>query len=184
MKVLAQIIFIAGAIAIFIWYINPTYSDIKQRQADYARLDEANKKAIELKIKREKLTLQRNQITPAQLDNLSKFLPDGVENVRLIIDIENISRKVLGQDIKGAKVIGNASGDKKTGSVSTATNDGKKYGTLALNFSVTTTYDQFVVFLQSLEQNLRLVDVSEISFTAADDDKYNFNITLQTYWLK
>ncbi len=184
MKVLAQIIFIAGAIAIFIWYVNPTYKDIKQKQSEYARLDEANKKAIELKIKREKLTLQRNQITPEQLDRLAKFLPDGVENVRLIIDIENISRGVLKQDIKGAKVIGNTS-DKKTGAVTNASaSDGKKYGTLALNFGVTTTYDQFILFLQSLEKNLRLVDVSEIGFTAADDDKYNFNITLQTYWLK
>lgn len=182
MKLIAQIIFIAGAIAIFVWYINPTYATIQQKQADYAKLEEANNKATELRIKRDKLTLQRNQITPQELEKLVKFLPDGVENVRLIIDIQNIATEVLSQDIKGAKVIGSPS--KTPAGQTAAGSDGKKYGTLALNFSVTTTYDKFIEFLQSLEQNLRLVDVSDISFAAADDDKYNFNLTLQTYWLK
>jgi hypothetical protein len=184
MKLITQIIFIAGAIAIFVWYINPTYADIQQKQSDYKKLEEANGKAMALKIKREKLTQQRNKITPIELERLSKSLPDGVENIRLIIDIEAISRKVLSQDIKGAKISGSA--DKKTassGQVVTGV-DGKRYGTIAVSFGVTTTYDQFIVFLQSLEDNLRLVDVSDISFSAADDDKYSFNLTLQTYWLK
>jgi len=187
MKILVQIFFIASVICVFIWYINPTYADIQQKQADYQKLSDANDKAIELKAKREKLTAERNQLTSKQLDDLNKFLPDGVENVRLIIDIKNIASQVLHQDIKGAKVIGSA--DKKgtpvNGGTANIGSDGRKYGTLALNFGVTTTYDQFILFLQSLEQNLRLVDVSEISFTSTPtSDKYDFNVTLQTYWLK
>ena len=182
MKILTPIIFIAGAIAIFYFYINPTYTIIQQKQADYQKLSEANDKAVELRVKREKLTAQRNTISDVQIANLDKFLPDGVENVKLIIDIKNISNLVLSQNLKGAKVIGSAS---KTGTAGVTTGpDNKKYGTIALNFGVTTTYDQFIVFLQSLEQNLRLVDISDISFSAADGDKYDFNLTLQTYWLK
>jgi hypothetical protein len=183
MKIITQIFFIAAAIFACVWYINPTYAGIQEKQASYQKLSDANAKAMELRIKRDQLTSDRNKISPVQSENLSKFLPDGVENVKLIIDIQNIARKVLAQDIKGAKVIGSAN---KTGTAGNGgvTSDGKKYGTIALNFGVTTTYDQFIVFLQSLESNLRLVDVSEISFTANDTDKYDFNVTLQTYWLK
>lgn len=183
MKTLAQIFFIAAAIAIFVFYINPLYATIQQKQADYQKLDDANKKAMELRVKREKLTADRKKIDDIQLKNLDKFLPDGVENVRLIIDIQHIASLVLSQDIKGAKVIGSANKVAGNG-VASVGPDGKKYGTIALNFGVTTTYDQFIVFLQSLENNLRLVDVSDISFSAADGDKYDFNVTLQTYWLK
>jgi Tfp pilus assembly protein PilO len=182
MKILAQIFFIAATIAAFVFYINPTYTLIQQKQAEFKRLDDANGKAMELRAKREQLTTTRNQISDVQLKNLFKFLPDGVENVRLIIDIQHIANIVLSQDIKGARVAGSAG--KTTGGGAAVSADGKKYGSIALSFSVTTTYDQFIVFLQSLEDNLRLVDVSDISFGAADGDKYDFNVTLQTYWLK
>ena len=186
MKILAQIFFIAVAVAVFIFYINPLYATIQQKQADYQKLDEANNKAVELRSKRDKLIADRKKIDDIQVQNLDKFLPDGVENVRLIIDIQHIANSVLSQDIKGAKVVGSA--NKSTtvagNNVASVGPDNKKYGTIALNFSVTTTYDQFIVFLQSLEDNLRLVDVSEIAFTAADGDKDDFNVTLQTYWLK
>ncbi|MEI6042014.1 MAG: hypothetical protein WCQ00_00380 [bacterium] len=185
MKTLAQIFFIASAVAAFIFYINPNYALIQQKQADLQKLDEANGKAMELRVKREKLTSDRKKIDDVQLKNLDKFLPDGVENVKLIIDIQHIANLVLSQNIRGAKVIGGASKTGATGNASPSIgSDNKKYGTIALNFGVTTSYDQFILFLQSLEDNLRLVDVSEISFTAADNDKYDFNVTLQTYWLK
>jgi len=185
MKILTQIFFVAIAIALFVFYTNPLYATIQEKQAKYLKLEEANVKAGELRAKREELTVARNKIDTVQLNNLNKFLPDGVENVRLIIDIQHIANLVLAQDIKGAKVIGSANKTSVAGnSVAGVGSDNKKYGTIALNFGVTTTYDQFIVFLQSLEDNLRLVDVSEISFTAAEDDKYDFNITLQTYWLK
>lgn len=182
MKILTQIFFIATTVAAFIFYINPTYATIQEKQAEFQRLDEANTKAAELRDKREKLIADRKKIDNVQLDNLTKFLPDGVENVRLIIDIKYIANKVISQDIRGAKVMGVVG--KTAGSGTAVTSDGKKYGSIGLNFSVTTTYDKFIVFLQSLEDNLRLVDVSDISFTSKDDDEYDFNVTLQTYWLK
>lgn len=182
MKILTQIFFIAATIAAFIFYINPTYALIQEKQAEFQRLDEANTKAAELRDKREKLIADRKKINNVQLDNLTKFLPDGVENVRLIIDVKYIANKVISQDIKGAKVMGTAA--KATGNGAVVSADGKKYGAIGLNFGVTTTYDKFILFLQSLEDNLRLVDVSDISFTAADGDNYDFNVTLQTYWLK
>jgi Tfp pilus assembly protein PilO len=184
MKILAQIFFIAVTIAAFVFYINPTYALIQEKQVEFQRLEDANTKAQELRAKREKLTSDRKKIDDTQLKNLSKFLPDGVENVRLIIDIQHIANKVLSQDIRGAKVIGSAGKTGVAGNGATVSSDGKKYGTIGLTFGVTTTYDEFIVFLQSLEDNLRLVDVTDISFSASDDDKYDFNIVLQTYWLK
>lgn len=185
MKILAQIFFIAAAIAGFIWFINPTYADIQKKQASYQKLEDANRKAMELRAKREELTADRKKIDEVQLKRLSEFLPDGVENVRLIIDIQHITTLVLAQDIKSPKIIGAVKGAPVGGNgVVGMGPDNKKYGTIALNFGVTTTYDKFIGFLQSLEDNLRLVDVSEISFAAADGDNYDFNLTLQTYWLK
>lgn len=186
MKIFAQLLFIAAAVGIFVWYINPTYKSIQQKKIDLTQLEDANKKAVELKAAREKILADKNKISPSQLATLSKFLPDGIENVRLIIDIKNITNEVLQQDPRSPRVVGSA--DKKGTPVNagsaTVGPDGKKYGAIGVTFGVTTTYEKFIVFLQALEKNLRLVDISDISFSATDDGKYDFSIALQTYWLK
>lgn len=183
MKFLLQILFIGGAITIFVLYINPTYAIIQQKQDNLKQLEDANKKAIELNKKRDQLLSDKNKITTDQLTRLSKMLPDGVENVRLIIDIKNITNEYLKQDPASPKVVGGVDKKTNTGTAIIGPN-GKPYGTVGVTFGVTTTYDKFIGFLEYLEDNLRLVDITDISFTPADNGNYSFSIGLQTYWLK
>ena len=60
----------------------------------------------------------------------------------------------------------------------------KKYGTISLTFSVTSSYESFLAFLADIESSQRLVDVSSLAFSAGVDNNYTFNVTIQTYWLK
>jgi hypothetical protein len=187
MKILTQILFIGASIFAFVWYINPTYTNVQKKQESFAKLEDAYGKAVILRTKREQLMADKKKITAGQLKNLNEFLPDGVENVRLIIDIENIASQVLHQDVKSARVVSGSTGNKTaptSGGAAGIGPDGKKYGTITLSFSVTTTYDQFIVLLKNLEDNLRLVDVTGVTFSANDTGTYDFSVTLQTYWLR
>ena len=103
---------------------------------------------------------------------------DAVENVGLIIDINNIAAK-YGMSIKNTRING-ASSDKSN---STGPNS-NKYGSITMSFVVSTTYENFLAFLSDLEASLRLVDVTSLSFSSAQQGRYDYNITLQTYWLK
>jgi Tfp pilus assembly protein PilO len=174
------IIFILAAIGLFFLYTNPQFQGLKASISDQDKIVEANDKAAKLKAVRETLTDDRKKIAQEDVDKISKMLPDGVENVGLIIDIDNIASK-YGMRIRNTKV--NDGGGKST-TVAVAGPDSKKYGTIALSFSVASTYENFIAFLKDLESSQRLVDVTSLTFTSNKEGRYEFNVTLQTYWLK
>lgn len=173
-------IFIAAAIAGFFMYTNPQYQSIKAQSAEYQAIVEANSKASQLRAERERLTGDRAKISEENVDKLSKTLPDGVENVGLIINIDDIASK-YGMTIKNTRVNELSARGTSSGTVGP---DSTKYGVISLTFGVTTTYDNFLAFLRDLESSQRLVDVTNVSFSSNKTDVYDFTITIQTYWLK
>ncbi len=182
MKRIMPIIFILGAIALFFFYTNPQYQTLKSHVDDRDKIVEANNKAATLRAVRQKLTDDRKKISQDDADKIKKMLPDGVENVGLIIDIDNIAG-IYGMRIRNTRVNDGSTSASKSAAV-VAGPDSKKYGTISLSFSVTSTYENFIAFLKDLESSERLVDVTALTFTSNKDGRYEFNVTLQTYWLK
>ena len=64
----------------------------------------------------------------------------------------------------------------------------KDYDGVVLSFSVLSTYPVFKQFLKEIEENLRIIDVENITFSVPRDSKgqdvYQFGVSLRTYWLK
>jgi hypothetical protein len=69
------------------------------------------------------------------------------------------------------------------------------YGTWNLQFSTEGTYSNFLSFVQDLEKNLRIVDISSIEFSSdtgtggvgmstSSPDTYTYTFKIETYWLK
>ncbi len=178
MKIIAPLFFIGAALGIFFFYTNPQYQTIKEKQAEQTKLGSANNKAAQLRAVRDQLTTQRSQILDSDVNRLKVMLPDGVENVNLIIAMQNIADQ-LGMTIKNPSV--------NSGSTDNSTVVGpnaSKYGTISLSFVVSATYENFQVFLRKLEQSLRIVDVTGLTFSSNATGRYDYNVTIQTYWLK
>ncbi|MEI8339191.1 MAG: hypothetical protein WCF94_00830 [bacterium] len=115
--------------------------------------------------------------------SLSKMLPQSVDNVNLIVEIENLAKKYSVGSLKnisigGAKATGGAT-DKPV-----INSEEKEYNSIAIGFTITTSYSQFVSFLKDMESNLRLVDVEKLSFNTNDAGLYDFSLVIRTYWLK
>ncbi len=179
MKFLLPIIIIVAAIGGFFFYTNPAYKALQAKISENEKIVEANDKAAALRVVRQKLIDDRKKISEADVDKLTKLLPNGVENVGLIIDIDNIASK-YGMRIRNTKVneVSARAGSSIVGP------DSKKYGVISLSFSVTSTYENFISFLKDLESSVRLVDVTNLSFSSNPVGRYDFNLTIQTYWLK
>jgi Tfp pilus assembly protein PilO len=145
---------------------------------------------------------------PDNLARLQKLLPNNVDNIRLILEIEQIAAPygMALTDIKYDTT--DTSTDTKTAVVGVVQGGGvakqapSDYGTFNLEFSTSGSYNNFISFTKDLENNLRIVDISSISFSSdttapsagsgsssnvskinsPDIYKYDFNI--KTYWLK
>lgn len=118
----------------------------------------------------------------SELDKLriNKLLPDHIDNVQLVIDINSIADK-YGMTIKNVKIKTEDDVSLRANRRPVSTNSEK---VAYLSFSVTGTYSQLRNLLTDLARSLRLVDITQLSFIAGDQDLYQFNIELKTYWLE
>jgi Tfp pilus assembly protein PilO len=184
MKNTSIIIYIAIAVGLFFTFIDPTYKDIKS--LEIRRQDNENmiKKAHELRAKREDLMNKYNSISLEDRNKLNKLLPETVDNVRLILDIDNIARN-YGIVLRGISISGEIGENNQNPQIVDRT--GRKYGIITLSFSFNAPYETFKKFLRDLENSLRLVDVNSFTLSAGgqgSSDLYNYSLSLNTYWLR
>jgi Tfp pilus assembly protein PilO len=185
-KLTFPILFIILSIGLFFMYVDPTYSNIKNILADGSQFNSALDKSKELQEIRDKLLGRYNTFLTSDINRLTKLLPDNVDNVRLVLDIDNIASK-YGMRIKNVNV--NREGTKQPGIIG-PNND--LHESVELSFSITASYKDIISFVKDLEGSLRIVDIKEVSLTPLvikDDAKdseyiYEYVINLQTYWLK
>ncbi len=179
MKVFFPLIFLAGAVGLFFWSIDPTYARIQALQQEEAEYDQALTRARELQEVRDDLIARSQAFSPSDLERLHKMLPDHVDNVRLIIDLDFMASQ-YGMRVRGVTIAADESRSLQ-GAVGP---DEATYESVVITFSVTGDYNTFRSFLTDLERSLRLVDITKLSFEANDTGLYDYSISLKTYWLK
>ena len=185
MRILIPSVLILAAIGLFVMYTNGAYQGpggIKSLQAQVSAFDDALNKAQDLKASRDKLISKRNTFSEENVQKLERILPDNVDNIRFVIDINGIAAR-HGLSLKNV-ALGSISDAKSGRSALAVGSSGDPVGSAEISFSLTATYDEFLSFLQDLEHSLRVVDVEKISFKSADaGGKYDYALTVRTYWL-
>lgn len=180
MKGILPIICVVAAGAIFYFYIDPTYASIKEVRAHEATLDQALDRALDLQQTRDQLLSRYNTFAQADVDHLTKLLPDHVDNVRLTLDMDGIASR-YGMRVRNVSIEKPGQNSNLSGTIGP---DEAQYESLVLSFTVSGTYDTFRQFLSDLERSLRLVDVVGVHFTSTDSSVYDFTVSIKTYWLK
>lgn len=170
------ILLIIAAIALFFTYIDPTYSDVKTLQAEVASYDDALNKSKELQQIRDALLARYNTFSTDDLKRLELLLPDTVDNIRLVLDIDTIASR-YGLVIKDLKITPSS----QTQDSFTPAVDQIK--SVDLSFSVVSDYSTFLTFMRDLQDSLRIVDINRIDFVVGDRGVTTYNVTVRTYWL-
>ncbi len=169
------LILIAGIL--FFTFISPTMARIDIVKADLTQYDEALSKSRELQGLRDSLLSKYNTFSQTDLDDLKKIVPDHVDNVRLIIEIDNIASQ-YGMTVRDALVATDSTTDETI-----FESAGRQQKDVTLSFSVVAPYQDFLAFLSDLEQSLRIVDIEGIEFKASQADLNEYFVDVKTYWL-
>jgi Tfp pilus assembly protein PilO len=185
---LLAIVFFVLAGGIFVYYTQSVYQNTKATRAQIAQYDEALSKATELQRLKQDLLARYNSFSPQDLDRLHKMLPDHVDNVRLVLDLDNLALRG-GIALRNVEV--SRRDEEELGSaIAAAAVSGKRYGSLTLSFSAQGTYNRFVSFLEQLEESLRIADITSLkiyperSITPGAEPEYRYEIVMRTYWMK
>ncbi len=177
-RIILPIILLAAALGLFVMYTNPTFQGAKQLSAKQAAYDQALDRAQELRAVRDQLLSRRAAFSEGDIDKLSHTLPDNLDNIRLIIDINNIAsrHKASISQVQLGSTSGGSGSSLATGPSNST------LGTVEMGFSINASYDDFLAFQEDLEHSLRILDVTHIAFsTGGDLNTYTY--TIRTYWL-
>jgi Tfp pilus assembly protein PilO len=183
MKSLTPIILILVSIGVFFFFIDPQKKELDQLLKEKNENATMLEKARNLRESRERLQGAYNKISEEDRAKLLKILPDTVDNVRLILDIDELAKK-YGVSVKGISVSGGPlQGDKEVNRGAADISSGD-YGTIQVSFSFSSSYDVFKIFMKELQDSMRLLDITDFTITSSDNGFYNYSITLNTYWLR
>lgn len=183
-RTLISLVCLVAAGAIFFMYTQPTYDSVKKVNTQVAQYDAALSKASELQQRKQQLLSVYNTFDPSDIERLQKLLPDHVDNIRLILDLDSLAGKHA-MAIQNVAVSSAASAQSQTSTLGSVSASKQHYDSLTIKFTTQASYETFQQFLTDLEESLRIVDLISLSITRTSDPSvYTYDITLRTYWLK
>jgi len=176
-KFLLPIIFLAISASLFFLYIDPEFKNIEGLKQEEQLFSNALDNSKELQGIRDDILAKYNSFSADDLERIEKMLPNHIDNVRLVRDIDGVASK-YGMTLRNVSI------DVSANALDNVGPDENIIGTMVLGFSVSGPYKTFLSFIRDLEKSMRIVDVVEVSFIASDKDLYEYKVNLKTYWLK
>ncbi len=175
------ILLILASIGIFFGYINPTYSgEVRALREEIRSYDAALRAAEAFREKEAQLLLERNGISDEGLERVENFLPDGVDNVQLILDLNALASR-SGVSLSDFDIVESAN-TQQGAALELESEDA--VDSLDLSVSATGSYDAFKTFLKGTEWSLRPLDLISLEIQDSATGVYTYQMTFRIYWLR
>lgn len=184
------LILIVLSIGIYFTFTRIKIEEFKSVQLVNDQYKEAIDNSEQLLAVRDSVLETYNKIDPEDQERIEKIIPNNVDNVRLIIDVNGIATRhgLVMKNVKTDTNKANQSGSLPPEQGDSMNPDGSapaaSYGTATLSFDVNGAYQGFQDFLRELEASLRIIEVSKITLKSNDTGNYEYNVEIKTFWLK
>lgn len=189
------LILIVLAIGIYFTFTRAKIDEVKAIQIVNGQYQKALDNSEELAKKLNDKLAVYNRISPDDQSRLERMIPDNVDNVRLIIDVNSVAAK-HGLILKNVKTATTKDPVDPNNRGAQSTNQGPNqgpnsnvliaggYDTVTLSFDVSGPYQNFLDFLRSMERSLRIMEISKITLRVNDVGTYDYGLEFKTFWLK
>jgi hypothetical protein len=192
-KIITPILLFIVSVGLFFSYIKPAYGTLNKLREQSIRLDKAIKESEVLLGRHADLMEKYNNISSVNKTRFKQFLPDALDSVGLIIEMDFLATKNnLDITTFEVPVIGGANLNKnrRTRQVKKDTEDNSPVHTATFVVECDGDYFDFKNFLLDVEKSLLPLDVVELEVNVADITEpgtemgISYKIKLQTYWFK
>jgi Tfp pilus assembly protein PilO len=173
------------AVGLFFGYINPTRTgSIAASQAQIDSYESALEAAERFKEKESELVIARANIPSEGLARLETFLPDGVDNVQIILDLNTLAARsgITLSDFDTTPTASSTSAVPEQIGFELGSNG--PIDSIELTVSATGSYASFRTFLDGIEKSLRLLDVVSVSVKDSPTGVYTYDMVIRLYWLR
>ncbi len=176
------------SIALGYFYVQPTYTgSITETITKMEGYDAALAAADRFTKKESELAAASNGISGTSIERLNTYLPDNVDNVQLILDLNalaarsNMSLGNFNVTLPTEESAPAAAGTAATGAPLTPT--GSLVDHTDVPITATGTYQSFRVFTSALENSLRPLDIQSVKISDSKTGVYTFDFIIRIYWL-
>lgn len=189
MRIIFSLVQIVAGVLVFVFLVLPMNKNVQALRAKKTELLVTEKDARVFAELGNDVVERYQAIDPAQVTRLKKMIPDSVDNVRFVNDIKSVAEKnnltLKKVDYNPEEIKKPTEAGKEVVVASQIGYSNADYGSYTLRFSVSGTYREFLNFIQDLEDSLRILDITDVSFQGENDEGgYDFSITAKSYWLK
>lgn len=210
-KTILSLVLFIGFFGLLFGYVQPTYNEAEAIKQNAEQYNQALNKAQEIQELKRSLLSQYNLFADGNLTKLKKLLPEHIDNVRLVFDLDGIAaaHNIRITDVRVQDDATTANETTATGAVgfNSAARAAQQYDTRVLEFTTVASYEQFKSFVEDLERSLRIVDIvslkisnaqlvkqdttatkgtqdSEEQISPTQEYIYRFDVGIRTFWLK
>lgn len=183
-KILPLVALLAAA-GIFFFYVSPTWSGpIAETKAAIALDDKALAAAEDYTKQQNTLASARNAIDPENLARLTKFLPDSVDNVGTILNLNALAAR-SGLSFANIDVVADVPSGEVMSLQSALPSSGvSPIGSVDLTVAAVGTYASLQSFLVGVERSARLLHIQDLIVKGSETGVYNYQMKLRLFWLR
>lgn len=177
------VVIILIALGLFFGYVHPTYTgSVAELRTEIRSYDSALEAADAYREREAELLAEKNAIPAEGLARIEAFLPDGVDNVQLILDLNALADRtdMLLSDFDITEV--DQDFDETNPERIPLASDGLVEA-IELSVSGVGSYESFKTFLDGVEWSLRPLDLVELNISQSDTGIYNYDMHFRIYWL-
>lgn len=183
-KTLTPILSIVIAVALFFFFTKPMFAEIGAIQDETDEYRQAVEKATLFNETLQDLVNRRNALTAHQMERLEALVPDSIDQVKALVDIEAIIRShgmLFGNiDVEDTVVADDVAPVERVGVRNISEDD---FVTSHITFEFIGTYEQFRAALADIEKSLVMLEIIEISFEATGVELQQYSVTARLHAL-
>lgn len=171
------------AALIYPFFVTPLWDEVSVRLNDKKQIESAQASVDNFIERRNELVKIVETIPQEDINRLARVLPESINPLTTIVDIENLAR-VNGFILKGSVgVEGKKESAAPVVAEAGAVAPKQPYETTVFTLNVVGPYTALKPFLEDLAQSLTLFDISSLSFSTSETGVYDFTIHIRTYSL-
>jgi len=175
------VLLLAGGI--FFAYIHPTYTGaVAIQRAKLKSYDSALAAAQTFRQKESELVQRQEALPENGRARMEVFLPDGVDNVQLIVDLNALASRagmrIADFDINKTQFKDEIVAGRVAPEGAGATDS------LEITVSALGSYSAFRTFLEGVEFSLRPMDLVGLTIQDSETGVYTYEMTFRIYWLR
>lgn len=161
-------------------FVYSPFGEIQALIEEKQKCNESLNTISNIETKKNELLTEFNNISLEDKKNIEVILPDSLNFVRLVSQIDTVAAKYgISIDRIVSREINPSGGD----SIEKA-EPSKPFKSSIIGFSFSSNYQKFELFMDDLERSLRILDIDSVNLQTQEEGVNQYTVEFKTYWLK